>query len=313
MRISILQFFVVYLILLASCSSKDHEKNMLYQSFNSELDNMRQVVKNSTMEQLADLESKRSFPSTQYKAEMWYPKAVSIHNLSDSLISQIEVLVNKLKPNNITDENEKEEAQLKNINASSKISQNELATLFDNLFVYRNNILKVNDVIKKEFENNLVIFPTTEEKNEPDRQEFANHYFKELSGEEAVLMLKHLENNIRYNENRMITFCKEQVGTIGWYMFSSYAGIIGQSSTVIKKGEAIEIKAGVGNFSKPGSSVITIDGKTIQPDANGIIRHKPAQNESVGKKEVNVRIDFIDQEGNKWSVQKLVQYVVEDN
>src|SRR5215203_3627814 len=97
MRVSVLQFLGIYLMLLSSCSTKHDHKNIVYQSFANELENMRRVVRYSSGELLAELDKKRSDPSTHYKAEIWYAKADIIRKLTDSTIAYIGRLQEQLK------------------------------------------------------------------------------------------------------------------------------------------------------------------------------------------------------------------------
>jgi hypothetical protein len=306
MRVSILQLLVISLMLLSSCSTKDDRNNIVYQSFNNELENMRRVVRYSSAELLAELDKKRSDPSTHYKAEIWYAKAGIIRKLTDSTIAYIGHLQEQLKSHIISGKGT--EPSEPNDKKALVILNDKQQLLYDKLVAFKNNVLNVDPLITKEFKNNLVLYIGTE--NETlDMQEGIVHFFEGVATEEAFLLLRHLENNVRLIENKTITFCSEQVGS-GENHMGYISTIVGQSSTVIKKGEYVEIIAGVGNFSLSAAPTITIDGESIRINEDGTAHHKLTHNSTPGKKTVKVRIEYIDQEGEKRFAERTIEYLV---
>jgi hypothetical protein len=308
MRISGVHLVVIHLLLLSSCSTNDHHKNILYQSFANELENMRRIVTNSSDQILAQLDSKRTDPSTQYRAEIWYAKAVIIHKLTDTAIAYINELKKGLKlPPFLEDGKDPLQLERKKMIEILKLRRD---SIFHQLVRHKNEILNVDPLIKREFENKLPVFSNVNEQATKNEKS-TNYFFDDISVEEAFLLLSHLENNIRSIENRTINFCLDQVGsTDGWSMYSIFSTLVGQSSTVIKTGETVEITAGVGCFSKAAAPVITFNGRRIEIDEEGTARYKLSHNTTAGKKTVIVKFEYTDQEGRKRVSEKTLQYLV---
>ena len=282
--------------MLHSCSDKQDKKNIVYQSFDTELKNMRQLVSYSSDKLLAELDNKRSDPSTSYKAEIWYTKAVMIRELTDTTIAYIKDFKGELQTNNK--------------NALADISPVKRQKLYDRLLQYKNDVLKVDSLVWQEFKSSLVLFPTTQNDRQTIEEEITD-VFDGVSIEEALLLIRYLENNVRFIENRMITFCAEHVvSTDRLCGFNQFATIIGQSSSVIKKGESVEISAGVGSFSLEAAPIISINGKKMLFDEDGAVRYKLPPDNTPGNKTVKIRFEYTDQEGMKRLVEKTLKYVV---
>jgi len=298
MRIRMSYIIPVYFFscVFHSCSSRQEEKNVVYQSFDKELENMRRVVSISSDELLAELDNKRSDLTTRSKAEVWYPKAVMIRKLTDTTIGYIKTLRGEL--------------QTDNKNVLADISPINRQKLYERLLQYKNDVLKVDNLLAQEFKKSLVLFPATQNDIQITEEEITD-LFKGVSIQEALLLLRHMENNVRFIENRTINFCLEQVGsTDGISFYDQISTIIGQSGSVVKKGETVEITAGIGSFSKAASPKISIDGKLVQLSEDGAARHKIYPNTTPGQKTVNIRIEYTDQEGIKRLVEKTVKYQV---
>lgn len=80
-------------------------------------------------------------------------------------------------------------------------------------------------------------------------------------------------------------------------IFDSYAAIVGQNSNYLMPKE-LEIKAGIGAFSKSSVPVISIGGSTIPIGTEGYALYKTEAG-GVGSHSVPVRISFFNQTTGK--------------
>ena len=95
-------------------------------------------------------------------------------------------------------------------------------------------------------------------------------------------------------------------------LFDVFSAIVSQSSSVIRKGEAIEIMAGVGAFSKSANPIIIIDGKKTDLNDECVAISRLPKATNTGRHSTTVVIKFTNEEGEKQEVKKTVEYIVLD-
>ncbi|MEI9946789.1 MAG: hypothetical protein WDN26_21530 [Chitinophagaceae bacterium] len=113
------------------------------------------------------------------------------------------------------------------------------------------------------------------------------------SNSSALTILSKFQNDVRTSENKVIAFCHEQVGKVE-VRFDTYAAIVGQNTNYLMPGQELEIKAGVGAFSKAALPTITIGGTVQKMTDSGYVRYKTTVN-SLGQGSVPVHIEYTDQ------------------
>jgi gliding motility-associated protein GldM len=124
----------------------------------------------------------------------------------------------------------------------------------------------------------------------------------------ALTILSKFQNDVKTTENKLVSYCHEQVGKV-IVRYDQFAAIVGQNSTYLMPGQEIEITAGVGAFSKAALPSITIGGQPTTLDAEGkAVRKLDAG--GMGNRTVKVHIEYTDQDGNKKAVDKDVEYTV---
>ena len=88
--------------------------------------------------------------------------------------------------------------------------------LFERLKNYKHDILAVDEELDKEF--NSTIFLTTPAFDMlKTKQDFTKTFFDDIPTVAALAMLSKFQNNIKVNENRMVTFCNNKIGSYGWH------------------------------------------------------------------------------------------------
>ena len=122
-------------------------------------------------------------------------------------------------------------------------------------------------------------------------------------------MLSKFQNNIRINEERILVFCHEQIGSTGPNC-TFISAISAQNKSVVQAGEKIEIYAGVGEFSSNMKTEVFIYDKPVRLDENAIAIYKLKAASKPGKYYVPVKINYTDQNGRQQTVQKEIEYTV---
>jgi hypothetical protein len=124
-------------------------------------------------------------------------------------------------------------------------------------------------------------------------------------------MLTQLENNIKVQENRLISFCHEQNSYMP-FRFDVFSTLIIQSSTYVKAGDQIEITAGIGAFSTSAQPKIIIKGRNLLIGEDGATHYKFSASTIPGKHSIPVKISFTDKDGVKKEMEKRRIYTVAD-
>ena len=125
----------------------------------------------------------------------------------------------------------------------------------------------------------------------------------------ALTILSKFQNDVKTSENKVIAFCHEQVGKVE-IVFDAYAAIVGQNSNYLMPGQEIEIKAGIGAFSKNAKPTITIGGSIVPLGEEGYALQKMAAG-GMGAHSIPIKIKYFNQiTGKEEEVLKNVEYTV---
>ncbi len=122
----------------------------------------------------------------------------------------------------------------------------------------------------------------------------------------ALTILSKFQNDIRTSENKLVTFCHEQVGKVE-FRFNQYEAIVGQNSKVLLPGQELQITAGLAAMNNDKKPDVYINGSKIALDAHGLAIWKNNVNSS-GK--IPVKISFTNQEGQVQERSFEVEYTV---
>jgi gliding motility-associated protein GldM len=124
----------------------------------------------------------------------------------------------------------------------------------------------------------------------------------------AITILSKFQNDVKTSENKVVSFCHEQVGKVV-VRYDTYTAIVGQSSNYIMPGQEIEVMAGVGAFSKAAAPQISINGQGVSLGEDGQARLK-MNGGSLGKHTIPIVIRFKDQDGKDQVIPKTIEYTV---
>lgn len=276
-------------IILLSCSGKRNNKviGLLQNSLNSS----NNVINNSTQTYLKELEDKKHDFCTKERAEFWFPKAETIVIKCRTLYNFIETEKSK-----------------------KKFTSKDLTSTTNRMIEFQSEILSINEELSRElFQSpntnfqfiNKFIWATGGDTLQKNSTQKSN-----ISPSSLSALLSMIQNEVKKIENKLIYTCSIKVGcnSDGFY---SYVPIIGQNSTILKPGATLEIKAGIGFFTKAGQPAININGQNILIGEEGFSIFKTKTSKNPGKYKVPVRVKFLNLTTGREEVwQKDVQYTV---
>jgi hypothetical protein len=260
-RLSLYAFAVV-LIFFSSCSGKKRVQTDIVIALEKNLLESNTVINNSTSIAMKALYDKSVDFCTEERAKIWLPKAELVINNSKKLYDHIE-----------------------NIRNQKEFDHSVLDTLTRKLKSFKQIILSADSSIMAEFADHF---------NFTDQFIFLadNASGKEISNTSVSSLLTLLQNNIKIIENKTIAFCNAKVGcTVFW--FDSYSPIISQSNSILQAGDVLEIKAGIGAYSKKVQPLIKIDGMPLELNEEGFALYKLKTSKPPGKYKIPVKISFV--------------------
>lgn len=301
---------MMYLVLTALLAlNVSSEILNAFKVVNNSLEETNRVVHASTNEVMTSLQAKLTDAGTAEKAKIWYPKAQQVQQLTESLDKYINSLKNQILTTAGADFAKKDSSfKEDNIDISTRImvDKGEGKKLYDQLKNYRQAILNIDPAIADEFKTSLPINLNTPRTKNKGNNTWEAAYFRMVPTVAAITILSKFQNDVKTAENKVITFCHEQVGKVE-FRFNAYEPIIGQNSQVLLAGQELVITAGLAAFNTDQRPTVNIGGQNIPTDSKGLATWKSNVSSS-GK--IPVRITFTDQEGNQQTKTYDVDYTV---
>jgi gliding motility-associated protein GldM len=302
-------------VLFSGCSESEDSEFHVLKALNEGIVNSNATVNRSTETLMASLNEKLKDPATSIQTEKWYPRAKHIHQLSVDACNYVETLKNDLKKEagiKSVDGTEIYKEKDKDVVKRMFIANEKAEELYTTLKKYKQDVLAVDRKIDEAFNDNIHLASESSDLPGNNSEDFAHFFFSKTSLIAAIAMLNHIQNQIRHIENRTIQFCHEHCTAQGFICTFEWP-IIAQDKTYVREGEKIEITAGIGEFrwrfTKPE---IKINGKIIELDGTGVATNKISVSAKPGKHYVPVKITYTDQDGKMQTVEKNVEYIVEE-
>ena len=304
---------IMYLVLTALLAlNVSSEILNAFKTVNRSLENTNKTVNLSTETIMKSLKDKTIEEQTKVRALEWYPKAESVVATSKNLYDYLETLKNKIltlaggKPGDPTVKFKED-----NLDIVTKlmVKDGEGKKLLAALGKYRTDVLGVDTAIKNEFDKSLNIDLSTFPGSDGKTRAWEVAYFNMVPTVAGITILSKFQNDIKTAENKVVTFCHQKVGEVK-VIFDSYAAIVGQNSNYLMPGQELEIKAGVGAFSKAAAPTITIGGTTVPIGEEGFALYK-TQAGGVGSRSIPVKITYFNQTTGKDEIKEVnVEYTV---
>ncbi len=290
--------FAVCLIIFFTNCNNEEDQNSIDEELIRTFDLSNKAVKQSTQIHYENFYKNCSDARFSEHSMRWKPKVDSIKFLSDSLVIFIDRLMKPFE--RAIESNSNEKPDLAN--------SNDIKKLYENIMRYESLVLNIKDEIrlifgkrKSKISNNIdTIFNS-----------FARKYFKNKSAYKQLLFLNKFKNDIYTFENDIITYCNG-VTTPIIHTYNAFSVIIVQSSNIVKKGDIIEITAGVGEFSIAATPKIVIDNKVSPINESAFTTYKLKAQNKAGYYTVPVRITYTKSDGMMESKNYTIGYTVKD-
>jgi gliding motility-associated protein GldM len=303
---------IMYLVLTALLAlNVSSEILNAFKTVNNSLEKTNDAVNLSSSQIFQSLTDKLADPATKPKAEIWQPRAKQVMDYSTTVYSFIQGLkddIIKAAGGTPSDKDTKYKEDNLDIATRMMIKGGKGKQLYKMLEDYKKNVLGINDTIKTAFEKSLQVdlsMPKTQNKSNKTWEEA---YFHMVPTVAALTILSKFQNDVKTSENKVVTFCHEQVGKV-ILRFDAFEAIVGQNSKYLMPGQEIEITAGLGAFSKQKLPTVSIGGANVALNEKGIAEYKTAGG-GMGSHTINVSVSFTDQDGNLQKREIPVEYVV---
>lgn len=304
---------LMYLVLTAMLAlNVSAEILNAFKTVDRSLANTNRTINTSTETIIASLNEKRSDPTSAVKANYWYPKAQQAQSLTKDMYGYIQSVKDELLKAADFDPARKGDSTYKqdNLDIPTRILVEEKKgkELYERLAKYKEDLLKIDPAIAQNFQNSLQIDLSMPPVQDKSNKTWEAAYFHMVPTVAALTMLSKFQNDVKTSENKVVSYCHEQVGKVT-VRFDTYAAVIGQSSNYLMPGQDLEITAGVGAFSKSALPQISINGQGAAISEDGAA-HTKITGGAVGHHTVPVHIVYKDQDGKQQVIDKVIEYSV---
>jgi gliding motility-associated protein GldM len=300
---------IMYLVLTALLAINISAEILnAFKTINNSLEKTNTQVTASTSQIMKSLAEKALDAKTAEKAGEWKPKAEGVMTEAQKAIAFIEGLKKQLIDASTTGGKMKDDEQ----NATTRIliKEGKGAELKKILEAYKNSTLNIDPKLKAEFEKNFQVDTEMPKDMVSKKKTWEEAYFYMSPTIGALSILSKFQNDIRTSENKMVTFCHEQVGKVE-IVFDSYAAIIGQSSNYVMPGQTITVNAGVGAYSKTSKPDVFIGGGLVPIGEQGFSTKDITAPNSPGDYTVPVKISYFNQTTGKMEEKvETIKYTV---
>lgn len=303
---------MMYLVLTALLAlNVSNEVLNAFKTVNNSLERSNTTVNSSTDKVMESLEESTKKPETAERAKIWLDKANQVRSYSKTVADYIDELKKQIMTGAKYDPTSGKDKGVDNLDVATRIMVDKGAgvTLKNKLEEFRKNVLAVDPKISENFSQSLPInteMPKTENKS---NRTWEAAYFHMVPTIAALTILSKFQNDVKTSENKVVTFCHEQVKKVE-IIQDTYAAIAVADATYILPGQDVNVTAGVGGFSTKVSPRITINGQAVNVDANDGTAKMKIKGSGLGKHSIPVHIEYTDQNNKLIKVDKNIDYMV---
>ncbi len=304
---------IMYLVLTALLAlNVSSEILNAFRTVRRSLENSNVTVNQSTAIIMKSLEDKSNDAVTTERATPWFQKAQKVVATSDAIYKYIDGLKNDIitkaggKPGDPTVSFKED-----NLDIVTKmfVQGKEGDKLKQKLEQFQKDILGIDPEIDSAFKKSLNIDLSNPPGQDGKIKAWDLAYFNMVPTVAGLTILSKFQNDIKGAENKVVSFCHQKVGEVK-VVFDSYAAIVGQNSNYLMPGQQLEVKAGIGAFSKSSKPTITIGGTTVPIGEEGFALYKTDAG-GVGAHSIPVRISFFNQTTGKDEIKEVkLEYTV---
>lgn len=303
---------IMYLVLTALLAlNVSSEILNAFKTVNNSLQKTNDAVNASSSQIFQSLTEKLSDETTKAKAMVWQPRAKQVMDEAAKAYNFIQ----KLKDDILTaaggdPKNPEKSFKEDNLDIATRmmIKEEKGKQLLQILTDFKKNVLGINDTINTEFGKTLPIDLEKPKGRAGDKKNWEEMYFHMVPTVAALTILSKFQNDIKTSENKLVTYCHEQVGKV-ILRYDAFEAIVGQNSKYFMPGQEIEITAGLGAFSKTKLPSVSVGGANVPLNEKGIAVYKTSAG-GIGSHTINVTVSFTDQDGQPQTRQIPIDYVV---
>jgi hypothetical protein len=311
----ILPVTVFLLITAVACNSHNNQQSINILSKSLERVNLLITENNHII--LAALEEKTKDPQTRLRAVIWAPKALVIKEKSAVLFQYIDDLkkqVTLLKEDDIS--------------GAGRVLDKEANILFDKLLTFGHDVIEALDTqsspdnpayqaqLNKEikaFKKDIGLRFKTVKDSASDKavavSDWTEHNIGNVTPALALAMLNKLQNDVLVTENLLLEYCNNSSVMLVDY-YETVKPLISMNRSYVKSGQSIEVYAGVALFRSSADPHITIDGKPVKADEDGVATWSFTAKTKPGKYKVPVTIEYLKPDGTRIKINKKIKYTV---
>jgi len=308
---------IMYLVLTALLAlNVSAEILNAFKVVDNSLKESNNVLTNSTSGIYSNFEDLLKDPKTSEKASIWKPKADQVRDLASAMFKELDAYKQALKVESDFDPATgtfKED----NIDAATRYfdTKGNGKQLYAKLEEFKKNLIAIDPEMAAQIGTKLPLnleIPksTAGNKSTGDKvKDWINSYFHMTPTIAAVTILSKFQNDVKNSENLAATFCINQVGAVKLIM-DKFEPLVGTSSTYLMPGEEMTVVAGLGAFNSNVKPIVTIDGRSIAVNANGVAESKFNVG-GTGSKSMNVSVSFVDPNtGENKTISKKIDYTI---
>jgi gliding motility-associated protein GldM len=308
---------IMYLVLTALLAlNVSAEILNAFKVVDNSLKESNNVLNTSTTGIYSNFEELLKDPKTTDKASIWKPKADQVRDLASALFKDLDEYKQALKVESDFDPATGEFKE-DNIDAATRYfdTKGNGKLLYSKLEEFKKKLLAIDPEMAAQIGSKLplnleVPKSTAGNISTGDKvKDWINSYFHMTPTIAAMTILSKFQNDIKNSENLAATFCINQVGAVKLVM-DKFEPLVGTSSTYLMPGEEMTIVAGLGAFNSNVKPTVTIDGRSIPVNANGVAESKFNVG-GTGSRSMNVNVSFVDPNtGENKTISKKIDYTV---
>jgi gliding motility-associated protein GldM len=275
------------------------------------------VLTSSTNNVYSTLSDMLKDPKTAEKAGIWQPKAMAAKTLADQTYSQLEKYKDMLKrESGYSPETGDSTYKVEQIDAATRLfdTKGEGKNLYAALENFKKGIMADPEIAKAlgskiPLSLELPKSAAGNTKTGDAIKDWTISYFHMTPTVAALTILSKFENDVKNTESQVATYCANQVGSVKLIM-DKFEPLIGTNATYLMPGDQMEVTAGLGAYNSNARPVVTIDGRPVTTNANGVAETKFNVGGS-GAHKMNVVVNYTDPNtGEKKTITKDVEYTV---
>jgi hypothetical protein len=310
--------------MLAGCRQRENVSQL--KAINQSLEYSNAIIVDANKMVYEDFKDKLKDPITAAQAQRWMPRAMKIKQYADS----IKVLLELVKIDLIKQTDSLKGAKapvIKELYESNSLGYkifDKLAALKDSLSaIFNANEFIDNpylyDRLKKDignWRNSLPVLPDYPDSLSTDQRRLyikkcLKNFFTESSPLMVIVVLNKIESDVLITEKSLIDYFQNQIGVVdGPGFYNVFRAIASLSSSYVKRGQKIEVTAGVGSFSVAARPRIIIDDKEVSLNEEATAVHRFTANGKPGKHSVSIKIEYAKPDGSTATVTKDLEYII---